>query len=143
MTTTEQWSELVEWIGARFPDKPWAAEQAVAYFYDLEDYDASDVWSGLFALYDAGQRFAPNGSQLVAAARAERRRTAIDDLYRKSDRALPADAEDSKPVEWGDYSQRRFGEVLTPTQVVARIHAESTKCKNTDCDIHYPLGDDG
>lgn len=141
MTTTDQWSELVEWIGVRFPDKPWAAEQAVAFFYDLEGYDASDVWAGLFSLYDAGQRFAPNGSQLVAAARVEQRRTAIDDLYRKSDRALPADVEAAEPVEWGDYSQRRFGEVLTPTQVVARIHLERAPCNTTTCDICYPKAD--
>ncbi len=141
MTTTDQWTELVEWIGARFPERPWAAEHAVAYFYDLEDYDASDVWSGLYTLYEAGQRFAPNGSQLVAAARVEQRRAAIDDLYRQSDRALPEVA-DTVPVEWGDYSQKRFGEVLTPTEVVVRIHRERSPCKTTTCSVCYPPGNE-
>jgi len=134
MTTTKEWQEIMEWIGARFPEKPWTAEQAVAYFHDLEDFDASDVWTGLLAFYEEGQRFAPNGSQLLHAARKERRRGAIDDLYRTSDRALP---EPKEPVpEWEEITRKRFDEVLTPTEYVARIHADSSRCRNSNCDIH-------
>ena len=49
MLTPEQWQELVEWVAARFIHKPWTAEQALAYFYDLEEFDATDVWAALFS----------------------------------------------------------------------------------------------
>ncbi len=131
MITATEWDELVEWVTARFPNDPWRAENAVAYFYDLEQYDVGDVWAGLMSLYETGQRFAPNGSQLVAAIIDVRRRAARRAAYR-----LPADT--GVPMSWEDYSQRRFGETLTPTQVVERVHMSLPACGNETCGLHYP-----
>lgn len=61
MTNTE-WLEIVEWVGDRF--KSWTPDQAVAFYDDLHQHNAEDVWDALYRLYDKGLEFAPNGSQL-------------------------------------------------------------------------------
>lgn len=125
--------EVLEWIGKRFPDHPWTAEQALAYFDDLREFDASDVWAGIFALYEEGQRFAPNGSQLVKAARTEQRRTARDAQY-----ALPESTERPPSDAWTRASKRMFdGEVVTIQEAIERRHRERP-CKTRTCPIHYP-----
>lgn len=137
--TNEEWIELVEWVNTRYPDRPWRAEQAVAYFYDLEEMSIGDVWSGLFALYEAGRAFAPTGSELLAATREAARRAAREEHYRTGGRALPEEAYDPKAeVTWAEFSTRRFGEELTPGEVIARMHASRTDCRSTTCDIHQP-----
>lgn len=128
--TPEEWIEIVAWIGERFPDTGWKAEQQVAYFDDLAAFDAQDVWVGILGYYEKGERFAPTGSQLVSRARDERRRSAQEDIYR----ALPEEA--GEPTTWNQYTQRRFGEELTPMQVIQKLHADQP-CTNEDCEIHY------
>jgi len=142
MTTVEQWTEITEWVTDRFPNKPWAAEQALAYFYDLEDYDASHVWAGLHSLYEKGQAFAPNGSQLLAKTIEESRLAARDDMYRT---ALPEPPR--KPMTSGEpsYAVRRYGEDMrgaTGTQLIERIHNDlpAVKCGNKRCDMHHDEG---
>ena len=127
-----EWIEIVDWIGKRFPDHPWAAEQALAFYDDLAEFDASDVWSGLYSLYEEGQRFAPNGSQLLKAARSERRREA-----RPDQNALPETTEDRVSDVWRKVSETKFGEVVSFQEAIERIHAERP-CKTRTCPIHYP-----
>jgi len=130
--TSTEWEELVRWVSARFPNDPWHAENAVAYFYDIQQYDVSDVWAGLMRLYEKGQRFAPNGSQLIAATIDEQHKTARDAAYD----SLPADA--SAPISWETYVTMRFGELLTPAEVIDRIHQSLPVCGNVTCGLHYP-----
>lgn len=136
--TGDEWQEVVEWIADRFPDSQWHAEQAVAYFFDVEDFDASDVWSGVFKLYEQGLRFAPNGSQLLAASRDERRDAAMRDRYR----GLPEGKRDDT-VSWSDYTVKTFGEELSADDVIRRLHRERFQdCKSPTCDIHTRGGDE-
>jgi hypothetical protein len=128
--TGDQWQEVVEWIADRFPDSQWHAEQAVAYFFDVEAFDATDVWSAVFALYEKGLTFAPTGSQLLAGAYAERRETAMRDRYRGLPDTMPTQ------VTWDEYTINRFGERQSPMEVIRRLHAERTDCTNPGCDIH-------
>ncbi len=137
MITPTEWDELIEWVDVRFPDKPWHGEQAVAYYTDMRDrFDMSDVWTAVFAMNEKGQRFAPNGSQLIAATIEVARRSAVEDLYRKE---LPVESE--AVSTWEHYTQRRFGERLSWVDAIARIHAGLTTCKTRSCDIHYPKVD--
>lgn len=132
MITAAHWAELVEWIEKRFPDRGWYAEQAVAYFEDMrERFDMSDVWTAINSMNEKGQRFAPNGSELIAATIQVARREAIDDLYRRE--ALP----EPEPVEWSDYVERKFGEKLSWQEAIARIHSEMKPCNTKSCEIHY------
>ena len=135
---SEEWSEIVEWIADRFPESQWHAEQAVAYFFDIEEFDASDVWGGVFKLYEQGLKFAPNGSQLLAAVRDERREAAMRDRYR----GLPEDTQQrDEQSTWEEFTQNRFGEQLTPNAVIRRLHAERfPDCTNPLCDIHATEG---
>ena len=137
MITAEHWSELVEWIEKRFPNKGWHAEQAVAYFNDMRDrFDMTDVWTAVLGMNEKGQRFAPNGSQLIAATIEVVHRDAVDDLYRRT----PGDAKplpESERVEWSDYAVRRFGEKLDWNEAIARIHSEMRPCNTKTCEIHY------
>ncbi len=80
MMTREQWLEIVDWVTDRFPNKPWVAEQGLAYYEDLKGYDATDVWTALHAFYEQGQAFAPNGSQLLARTQEASRQSARDDM---------------------------------------------------------------
>lgn len=140
MMTKEQWYEIVEWVSDRFPNKPWVAEQALAYFADLKDHDPSDVWSALYHLYEQGQAFAPNGSQLLARAGEERRRAARDDMYRQG---LPAPVSPREPAavdKTTTYAERRFNDgPMTGRQLIERIHANrpASGCGNPDCADHH------
>jgi len=133
--TGEQWQELVEWIAERFPDSQWHAEQAVAFFFDLQDYDASDVWAGVFALYEGGLKFAPTGSELVAATRKKQ----LDKRYSYSYPKLPPEHRAGSSLTWDEYTEKRFGEVQTAQQVIERLHAERPPCGNGQCILHYPV----
>lgn len=121
MTTPAEWEELVEWVNLRWPDRPWKAEQAVAYFYDLQKMDATDVWSALYALYEAGRAFAPTGSELLARSREEARRRARDAAMDRPE--LPA----GEPTTWDNYSMNRFGRILRPQEVIEQLYRERTE----------------
>ena len=127
-----EWDEVVDWVDNRWPNS-WRPEQALAYLDDIKDYDASDVWGGLFAYYNTGQAFPPTGSQLVARARDERRATAIQDRYDQP--ALPEPVE-VKPVEsW--LNKWYPTEDVSWTEHVRRNHRRRDQsCTNRFCDVH-------
>lgn len=130
--TPDQFDELVDWVDARWPAKPWHPEQAVAYFDDLARFDPTDVWAAMYGLYEKGMAFAPNGSQIVQAAIAEQRLSKRPDLQ-----ALPApDRRD--PTSWDKFSERRFGEVVSGSEAIRRIHAQQKTCGSTRCEVHHP-----
>ena len=129
--TPELWKELMHWVGDRFPNKPWTAEQSVAYYHDLERFDPTDVWTALHALYEKGQAFAPNGSQLVAATLQIQRMNARPEWQT----ALP------EPVVErfeSAFAETRFGKKMTGLQLIERIHSDMPrrKCGNKDCGLH-------
>ena len=129
MTPTE-WAEIVAWVEARYP-KAWAAEQNVAYFEDLEQFDASDVWTGILGFYETGSAFPPTGSQLVSRARESRRESAVEDRYDRP--ALPEPVVmpvDSWLTKW--YPE----ETVTWTEHIRRVHADGYPCQSRLCDIH-------
>jgi len=128
--TPEQWAEIVEWVGDRFPNNPWQADQAVAYFYDLEIFDTSDVWSGLHYLYEKGQAFAPTGSQLLHATRKVRRKAAYTERYQP--KALPEPA----GAVWSEWAKETFGIDETAIEMIERLHRESVTCKSSSCPYH-------
>jgi len=123
--TGDEWMEIVDWVNARFPHSPWHPEQAVAYFQDLNEYDPTDVWQALHGWYAQGQTYAPGGSVLVAAVRTLRRRNALDEQMRQ----LPEDV--GEVIRWSDYAERRFGERLSWSEAIPRIHAE--RCRDESC----------
>jgi len=128
--TNEEWTEIVAWVEARYP-KAWAAEQNVAYFEDLEQFDASDVWTGLFGYYEEGTAFPPTGSQLVSRARTSRRQAAVEDRYDQP--ALPEPV--LKPVSsW--LTKWYPEETVTWTEHIRRVHADGYPCQSRLCDIH-------
>ena len=128
--TSDEWLPIVDWVKDRFPDSKWHAEQAVAYFDDVSGQDATDVWAGLLGMYEKGLKFAPNGSQMLAAAKQERRAAAEADRYR----ALPEPK--GQPMQ-GGYAKARFGEDLSWHDMIVRIHRERPPCNNKQCELHY------
>jgi len=127
----DQWGEVVEWVKVRFPKDQWHAEQVVAYFDDVAQFDAADVWAGLIQIYEQGSAFAPTGSQLVAATKAERWKAAEADRYR----GLPEPkGEPYRPDE--NWISKRFGEQLSTMDAIRRIHGEQKSCGNPLCDMH-------
>ena len=130
MTPTE-WDEIVDWIDQRWPNS-WRPEQALAYLEDVSEFDASDVWGGVYAYYGKGVAFPPNGSQLVAAAREERRQAAVADRYDQP--ALPEPVE--KVVE--SYLNKWYpNDKVTWTEHVRRNHRKRHQdCTNRFCDVH-------
>ncbi len=125
MTTSHQWTDLVEWVTDKFVDTQWTPEQAVECFYDLEGFDVADIWAALYRLYETGQRTAPDSKQLAAEVREQAR----------ADAKVGYNDEVPVVVGWGAYSMKRFGEVLTPTGTVERIHMERGPCATSTCDI--------
>ena len=128
MTPTE-WDEIVSWIEARWT-KGWHAEQAVAFFYDLNDFDASDVWTGLHDYYNQGEAFPPTGSQLKARALDARRQSAIQDRYDTV--ALPEPVTDNT----GWIARLYPGETVTAVEHIRRVHRQRGPCGSRFCDIH-------
>ena len=131
--TPDEWGEIVEWVGDRFPNNPWVAETAVAYFYDLEQFDVSDVWTGLHHLYEEGQSFAPTGSQMLMATRKLRRR------YAFTERLEPTALPEPKGDVWSVWAKEKFGEDLTAIEMIERLHKESTECNSPSCSGHVKV----
>ena len=127
--TGDEWGELAAWIDTRWPNQ-WHAEQAVAYYHDLDEFDASDVWAGLYHLYNQGLRFAPNGSQLKAATISERRQAALEDRYDSV--ALPEPVE----TETGRIGRLYPGETVDASEHIRRVHESKGPCGSRFCDIH-------
>ena len=128
-----EWSDIVSWVNDRWTGKAgWAPEQAIAYFDDLEQFAIEDVWSAMFTLYNRGLEFAPNGSMITAAATDARRAAAEQERYLR----LPEPVEEVAAGGWLGFIDRKYGEPLTPTTALERLHADRTDCRNPHCDIH-------
>ena len=128
--TPNEWVEIVEWVDARWPNQ-WKPEQDVAYYHDVKDFDATDVWSALFAENQRGIDFAPKGSRLVAGANESRRAAAIADRYDTV--ALPEPVR--KPI--GSWLEKWYpNEQVSWTEHIRRVHAKGKPCKSRLCDIH-------
>lgn len=129
--TPDEWQAIVEWIDQRFT-KGWHPEQAVAYYEDLERFDASDVWSALYYLYDQGRDFPPTGSKLRARTLTELQMAAERDRYDHV--ALP------EPAVPGDgfFATLYPGERVSGMEHIRRWHAKhQPNCTNPACDIHH------
>ena len=128
--TNEEWTEIVAWVEARYP-KAWAAEQNVAYYEDLNAFDASDVWTGLLNYYEEGTAFPPTGSQLVSRARQSRKAAAVEDRYDRPPLPEPVTMPvDSWLTKW--YPE----ETVSWTEHIRRVHADGYPCESRLCDIH-------
>jgi hypothetical protein len=135
MTGTE-WTELVVECEKRWPNF-WTKEQAVAYYQDIRDFDAIDVWSAWHLLYSQGRDTPPNGSMLQAVARQEARRSRDTGYHR-----LELPDPDTVTV-WETYSQQTYGRVVSMQQAIRTEHAKlpADQCAglrsyNRHCDIH-------
>ena len=128
MNNTE-WTEIVAWIEARYP-KAWKAEQVIAFYEDLEQFDASDVWTGVYGFYSEGSAFPPTGAQLASRARESRRDAAVEDRYDRP--ALPEPV--TMPVDsW--LTKWYPGETVTWGEHIRRVH-KTRRCESRFCDIH-------
>ena len=128
----EEWDKVVDWVNARFP-KGWGPEQDVAYYEDLEEFDASDVWSAVFTLYDRGTEFAPKGSTIRAAAIDERRASALRERYDNPGLPEPVEKEQDVP---GWFGHLYPGETVDGAEHVRRWHRKLGPCGSRYCDIH-------
>ena len=86
--TPAEWQEIVVETDKRWPGQ-WTPSQAVAFFGDLREFDAVDVWSAWHALNDSGREFPPNGSLLRSRSIDERRTSAKRELWDNPKPALP------------------------------------------------------
>lgn len=131
--------EMIDFVAKRYPDNQWTAEDVVAIFADLKDFDASDVWSAMNHYHESGREFPPNASLLLARSIEERQKTAREEMYRGTPEGRGKPLPEPEPIEWSDYAVKRFGEEMSFTDVVARIHREMRPCNTKTCDIHYPM----
>lgn len=129
--TEPEFNEVVDWIEARWPDQ-WRQEQIVAYYEDLQAFDASDVWSAVYRWSNEGNDFAPKGSRLVVWSNEERRQTALDSRY--DNPALPEPAK--LQVREGSIADLYPGEVVSGYEHIRRVHTKHGPCGSRYCDIH-------
>ena len=130
--TVEEWDEIVKWVDDRWPNQ-WHPEQQVAYYDDLAAFDASDVWTALFAENQKGIDFAPKGSRLIAGANESCRQTALNDRYDSV--ALPVPVEEPRTYE-SHLDKWYPGETVSWTEHIRRLHADGYPCQSHLCDIH-------
>ncbi len=134
----DQWDEIVGWYADRYPDSQYTAEDVIVIFEDLKDFDISDVKLAVKWFHEKGSGFPPNASMLLSRAIEERQKTAREEMYRApEERGKPLP--EPEPIEWSDYAVKRFGEEMSFTDVVARIHREMRPCNTKTCDVHYPM----
>jgi len=126
--------EVVDWVAARFPDSQWHPEQAVAYYHDLERFDAEDLWAAIYKWYEGrGHEYAPTGSALLYLVKDEQRSRA---RYAE----LPAEST-GDVVSWSEYAKRRFGRELSWSEAIPLIHAE--QCRDESCGCRGGISETG
>ncbi len=126
----EQFGELVDWVAERYPDTQWTAEDIIAIFADLKQFDASDVWSAMNHYHESGREFPPNASLMLSRSIEERQKTAREEMYQGQEYGKPLPK--PEPIDWS------ATEPIDGTAEVARIHAAMRPCNTKTCDIHYP-----
>jgi len=136
--TGEEWQDVVVATEKRWPNQ-WTPEQAVAYYDDLHDFDAVDVWAAWHKLNESGIDFAPKGSRLLALTLEERRESARRDMW-----ARPSLTAGEEPVaSWKAYATATYGEPISQLEAVRREHRKlpASACAGMRrarpyCDIH-------
>lgn len=132
----DQFKDLVKFVAKRYPDSQWTAEDVVAIFADIRDFDASDVWSAMNHYHEQGREFPPNASLLLARSIDERQKTAREEMYGGEVRGKPLP--EPEPIDWTKTTMKLADE-KSFDEVVARIHREMRPCNTKTCDIHYPM----
>ena len=127
--TPAEWMQLVEDTDARWPGQ-WTPQQATAYYHDIREFAAVDVWAGWNRLNDSGREFAPNGSLLRSKAIEERQQSARRERMGRPQLAAP-DA-----MWWSEYAQRTFGKVVSIQEAARITHKRWDGCRSPICDIH-------
>lgn len=133
--TADEWREVVLWVDDRWPGQ-WRPEQAIAFYKDLTEFDATDVWAALYRLYDKGREYAPGGSVLRAETIAEVQRVAEEER-RKAALALPPT--NSQQLGWKAYAMATYGREVGFAEAIRLEHAKLTACQSPQCDLH-PIG---
>ena len=133
-----EWTEVVVETEKRWPNQ-WTPDQAVAYYQDLKDFDAVDVWAAWHRLNESGIEFAPKGSRLLELTIEERRESARRDMWQR-----PALTAGEEPVaSWRAYAISTYGEPLTCEEAVKIEHGKlpasmciGLRLVKPFCDIH-------
>lgn len=130
-----EWTEIITWLDERFP-RGWTPDQAVAFFADLSDYAAEDVWDALYRIYDRGIAYPPTGSEL----KKETTLVVRDRIQRARDEARglnPGDLEDGSWKTWGP----KLGWEGSLDEAVKSRHAAlyPKGCPFSECDVHHNI----
>jgi hypothetical protein len=110
--TREDWVEVVSWINPRFAGREWTGQQIRAYYDDLKQFDAADVWAAVHQLYAKGLDFPPSGSKLRSAAIEIRRHR------NPPAQALPR----GDTMTLAEYTESHYGTIMSMAEVVALEH---------------------
>lgn len=112
--TPAEWQEIVEATDQRWPGQ-WTPQQAIAYYTDLKEFEAVDVWTAWNRLNDTGREFPPNGSLLRSRAIEERREAARREMWER-----PALGTSEKTVSWRTYALATYGEPISLFEAARR-----------------------
>jgi len=127
--TPAEWQDLIVETEKRWPNQ-WTPDQAIAFYHDLREFDATDVWAAWNALNDSGREFPPNGSLLRSRAIDERRESAKRELWERPQLANP-----DGTITWQTYAKQTYGERVGFWDAV-RIEHQTLVCRSPLCDIH-------
>ena len=131
----DQWIELVEWVDDRWATRTWNDEQARAYYADLKNMDATDVWDAIYHLYAEGREYPPTGSILMNKTRD----IYVTRLRAEAAQALPEPAADPDgSMQWGDWAHKIGHTGRTLPEAIKESHARQFPkgCGRAQCDVH-------
>ena len=128
--TPAEWQEIVVETDKRWPGH-WTPDQAVAYYQDLREFDAVDVWSAWNALNDSGREFPPNGSLLRSRSIDERRAAAKRELWNR-----PQLERQNGTVSWQTFATGTYETPVGLWEAARLEHETWSGCRSPYCDIH-------
>lgn len=138
----ESWMELVGWVDARWAGRTWSHDQAKAYYTDLKNMDAADVWDAMYHLYGEGREYPPTGSVLMSKTR---------DIYVTRARAdaaqqLPPPAAPEGATDWDSWAHQLGYTGLALAEAVRVSHHRQfpkgcgrTNANRQPCDVCAPV----